>query len=218
MRSAGAHGNVGGMPITARATTTRRLSRLRPRGGWAPHVGWLEIAVAVTLLGSLLTIRWPWAHLSFGGTFTVLAAIHVARRRRIYRAILRRSWRRAIVSSLLVGSAIAMAVSGVVQWPGVPAAIPWHGATSMLLLLMAIGHGARRLPARSTPAVAGALPIPFSTRQRLTRFTRQGLSANGDDRSVLLAPTDRDLGSSRLGAHLDRASSAWREIPAHGRR
>lgn len=141
-------GNVDSMPITAQPAATRRPSRPPRRGDRAPDVGWLELAIAITLLGSLLTIPLPWANLSLGGAFTVLAAVHVAGRHRLYLAILRRSRRRATVTSLLLGSAIAMTVSGLVQWPGVPAAIPWHGATSMLLLLLTIGHATRRLRRR----------------------------------------------------------------------
>lgn len=144
MRPIGLDGTVDGMSITVRPDVTRWPSRPRRCGGRSANVGWLEIAVAITLLGSLLTIPLLWVHLSLGGAFTVLAAIHVARWRRIYLAILRRSCRRASVSGLLLGSAIVMTVSGVVQWSGVTAAIPWHGATSMLLLLLAIGHAARR--------------------------------------------------------------------------
>lgn len=148
MRPIGLYGTVDGMSITVRPAAIGRPSRPRRSGGRAANVGWLEIAVAITLLGSLLTIPLQWAHLSLGGAFTDLAAIHVARWRKIYLAILRRSCRRASASGLLLGSVIVMTVSGVVQWSGVTAAIPWHGATSMLLLLLAIGHAAHRLGRR----------------------------------------------------------------------
>lgn len=165
MRPIGLDGTIDCMSTTKRPTATRWLSRTRGSSGRAASVGWLEIAVAITLLGSLLTIPLQWVHLSLGGAFTVLAAIHVARWRRIYLAILRRSRRRASVSSLLLGSAIAMTVSGVVQWLAIPAAIAWHGATSMLLLLLAIGHAAPRLcrrkrprrPAPATPTTESAI-------------------------------------------------------------
>ncbi|MGH3901401.1 MAG: hypothetical protein ACRDTA_24740 [Pseudonocardiaceae bacterium] len=70
--------------------------------------------------------------------------MHIAQRRRLYLAVLRRR-RRAVVSAVLVASAVIMTVSGVVQWAGVAAAIPWHGASSMLLILLGAGHAIRRV-------------------------------------------------------------------------
>lgn len=109
------------------------------------RAGGLEVAMAGTLLGSFLTIPAYWAHLTFGVAFVLLASVHIGRRRRGYLAVLRRRRRQAVVSTVLVASAVIMAVSGIVQWAGVVAAIPWHGASSMLLILLGAGHAIRRV-------------------------------------------------------------------------
>lgn len=109
------------------------------------RAGGLEVALAGALLGAFLTIPVRWAHLSFGVAFALLVLAHIGRRRRVYLAVLRRRRRRAVVSAVLVGSAVVMTVSGIVQWASVAAAIPWHGASSMLLILLATGHAIRRV-------------------------------------------------------------------------
>jgi hypothetical protein len=38
-----------------------------------------------------------------------------------------------------------MTAAGFGQWASVPAAIPWHSAASLLLILLTAGHAARRL-------------------------------------------------------------------------
>ena len=118
---------------------------------------WVEAALFGTLLGSFLTIPVAWAHLTLGSAFAVLAAVHVVGRRGVYLAVLRWWRRRAMATAVMVTVAVVMTVSGFVQWAGVSAAVPWHGASSVLLLLLAAGHATRRLrrwPARSR-AVAG---------------------------------------------------------------
>jgi cation transport ATPase len=107
--------------------------------------GWLEVAMGATLVGSFLTISVDWAHLALGIALVALTAAHVGLRWRVYRAVLRRWRRRAVSSGALIGSAVVMTAAGFVQWGGVPAAIPWHGAGSLLLILLTVGHAARRL-------------------------------------------------------------------------
>jgi hypothetical protein len=46
---------------------------------------------------------------------------------------------------VLVASAVIMTVSGIVQWACVAAASPWHGASSMLLIVLGAGHAIRRV-------------------------------------------------------------------------
>lgn len=115
--------------------TTRGVTRL-----------WPELAVLESLLASFLTIPLAVPHIALGVVWATLAAVHVACRRRIYGAVLRRVLRRRVVATTaLIGTALVVVVSGLVQWAGVAAAIPWHGGSSMLLLLLAGGHAARRL-------------------------------------------------------------------------
>lgn len=129
-----------------------------------------------------------WAHLTFGVAFALLALVHVGRHRRVYLAVLRQRRRRAVVSAVLVASAVVMTVSGAVQWAGVTAAIPWHGASSMLLILLGAGHAAwpcrspcRRLgpstdlrrPATASPVCSlGSCRGPLSSRTPSARPVR----------------------------------------------
>lgn len=132
-------------------TTTRRVTRL-----------WLEIAVLAALLASFLTIPLAVPHIAFGVVWATLAAVHVARRRRIYGAVLRRGLRRrAMATTVLISTALVVAVSGLVQWAGMAVAIPWHGGSSMLLLLLAGGHAARRLWTAGRPR-QGRVPSTMS--------------------------------------------------------
>ena len=121
------------------------------------RAGWWEAGLAATLLGSFLTVPVFGAHLSLGVAFALLASAHAARRRRIYLAALRRCRRRATTTGALIVSAVVVTLSGFVQWAGTAAAIPWHAASSMLLVLLGVGHAVRRLRAarrRSAPTVA----------------------------------------------------------------
>lgn len=107
---------------------------------------WLELAVLASLLASFLTIPLTVPHIVLGVVWAALVALHVTRRRRIYGAVLRRGLRRrGMATTMLISTALVVTVSGLVQWAGMPAAIPWHGGSSMLLLLLAGGHAARRL-------------------------------------------------------------------------
>lgn len=107
---------------------------------------WLELAVLASLLASFLTIPLAVPHITLGMVWATLTAVHVARRYRIYVAVLRRSLRRrGMATTVLISTALVVTVSGLAQWAGMAAAIPWHGGSSMLLLLLAGGHAARRL-------------------------------------------------------------------------
>ena len=53
----------------------------------------------------------------------------------------RAGWLEAAIGAT---SAAVMAEAGSVQWGGVPAAIAWHGASSVVLTLLGAGHAARR--------------------------------------------------------------------------
>jgi hypothetical protein len=130
---------------TVQTATTRGATRL-----------WLELAVLASLLASFLTIPLAVPHIALGVVWATLAAVHVARRRRIYGVVLRHGLRRrGIATTALIGTALAVTVSGLVQWAGVAAAIPWHAGSSMLLLLLAGGHAARRLWRRRRRETAG---------------------------------------------------------------
>jgi ammonia channel protein AmtB len=109
------------------------------------RAGGLEAAIGATLLGSFLTIPIPWAHLVLGTAFALLSAAHLALRWRTYRAVLRRWHRRAAASGALAGSAAVTTAAGLVQWAGLPAAISWHAAASLALVLLTAGHATRRL-------------------------------------------------------------------------
>lgn len=109
----------------------------------------LEFAVLAGLLASFLTVRLPWPHLAAGSALAVVAGGHVLRWRRVYRATLRRRDRRRAASTTLLGAAAAAAtVTGFVQQAAGDSAIPWHGATSTILILIATGHATRRLRRR----------------------------------------------------------------------
>lgn len=82
------------------------------------------------------------AHLTLRMVFTVLGVAHIVLRR----------WRRAVTSGMLIASAAATAVAGFVQWGGLPAAIPWHGASSVALIALGAGHAARHLRRRRNKA------------------------------------------------------------------
>ena len=93
-------------------------------------------------------------HIALDVVWATLAAVHVARRRRIYGAVLRRGLRwRAVATSVLISTALVVTVSGLAQCGGMAAAIPWHAGSSMLLVLLAGSHAARKTmeppPARS---------------------------------------------------------------------
>ena len=113
----------------------------------------LEIAVLASLLASFLTIPLAVPHVALGMAWATLVAVHVARRRRIYGAVLRRGLRRrGVATTALILTALVVVVSGLAQWAGVAAAISWHGGSSMLLLLLAGGHAARRLWTAARPS------------------------------------------------------------------
>lgn len=111
------------------------MRRLRP-----------ELAVLVALLASFLTIPLRLPHVAAAIVWAALTAVHVARRRRIYAALLRSGRRRRVVATTaLIGCAAVVTVSGFVQWAGVAAAIPWHAGSSTLLIALAAAHAVRRL-------------------------------------------------------------------------
>lgn len=117
---------------------------------WLTLIALLELGVLVMLLVSFLTIPLALPHLVTGTVWMALTAAHVARRRRIYRALLRSDrHRRVAASTALIGCAVLVAVSGFVQWAGPDsisaAAIPWHAGSSMVLILLAVAHASRRL-------------------------------------------------------------------------
>ncbi|MGH3671177.1 MAG: hypothetical protein ACRDSH_11150, partial [Pseudonocardiaceae bacterium] len=119
----------------------------------------IELGVLGTLLVSLLTIPLAVPHAVTGTVWMALTAAHVARRRRIYRALARSGRRRRVAASTaLIGSAVLVVVSGFVQWAGPDsvsaAAIPWHAGSSMVLILLAVTHAARRLRRIRRPRTA----------------------------------------------------------------
>jgi hypothetical protein len=107
-----------------------------------------ELGVLATLLVSFLTIPLPLPHVLTATVWVALSCLHVARRRRIYLTLLHR-WdrhrRRAAATTMLIGCAAVVTVSGFAQWAGVAAAIPWHAGSSTLLIVLAATHAARRL-------------------------------------------------------------------------
>ncbi|MGH3767112.1 MAG: MDM10-complementing protein 1 domain-containing protein [Pseudonocardiaceae bacterium] len=112
----------------------------------------VELGVLAALLASLLTIPLPLPHVATATGWLALTAVHVARHRRSYVGLLRavhssaRSRRlRLAGSTILIGCAAAVVLSGFAQWAGVTAAIPWHGGSSMLLIVLAAAHASRRL-------------------------------------------------------------------------
>jgi hypothetical protein len=116
---------------------------------------WLlvELGVLATLLVSFLTVPLPLPHVTAGTMWVALMAVHGARRRRSYTALLRsarssvagRRPRRLVASTMLIGSAAMVTLSGFAQWADVAAAIPWHAGSSMLLIVLAVFHASRRL-------------------------------------------------------------------------
>lgn len=129
---------------------------------------WLELAILASLLASFLTIPLAVPHIALGVVWATLTAVHVARRRRIYGAVLRRNLhRRGVATTALISTALVVTVSGLAQWAGMAAAIPWHGGSSMLLLLLAGGHAARRLWTAGRPR-QGRVPSTMSKSDRLS--------------------------------------------------
>lgn len=115
----------------------------------------LELGVLAALLASFLTVPLPLPHVAATTVWTALTAMHVARRRRLYAALLRparspappapdRS-RRVAATTALIACAAVVTVSGFAQWAGLAAATPWHAGTSTLLLGLAATHATRRL-------------------------------------------------------------------------
>lgn len=115
---------------------------------------WLELSVLTTLFVSFMTIPLEIPHLVSSGIWIALTGLHVYRRRNIYLSVLRRGQRaRSVASTILVVLAVVVTVSGLVQWAGVLAAVPWHAGSSVLLMAVAAGHAARRLWRRRPPAL-----------------------------------------------------------------
>lgn len=110
-----------------------------------------ELAVGATLLVSFLTIPLPLPHVASAAAWAALTCVHVARRRRIYLVLLRRAhyreirWPRVAATTMLIVCAAVVTLSGLVQQAGVAAAIPWHGGSSVLLIVIVTAHAVPRL-------------------------------------------------------------------------
>lgn len=99
----------------------------------------------------------------------MLTGGHVRRWRRVYRAALRRRDRRRVTSTtVLITVAAAATVTGFAQQALGASAIPWHGATSTLLVLLAAAHASAGYGAGDTRATAPA------TRRRATTSAAHG--------------------------------------------
>jgi len=106
----------------------------------------LELSVLAALLVSFLTIPLPLPHVVSATAWASLTFAHVARRRRIYLAFLRSGRRRrAVATTVLIGCAGVVTLSGFAQWAGVTAATSWHAGSSTLLVILAVTHATRRL-------------------------------------------------------------------------
>jgi hypothetical protein len=104
---------------------------LGPRGGRSQmRYLQLELGVLAVLLASFLTIPRQVPHIVAGVAWTLLTGAHVARRRRVYAAIVRSRRRRALATSVLLACTGLVTVSGVLQWADMTAAMPWHGGSS----------------------------------------------------------------------------------------
>lgn len=106
----------------------------------------LELSVLAALLVSFLIVPLPLPHVAAAMAWAALTALHVARRRRIYTALLRsRRGCRVAATTALIACAAVVTVSGFAQWAGVAAATPWHAGSSTLLIVLAATHATHRL-------------------------------------------------------------------------
>jgi hypothetical protein len=130
----------------------------------------LEFGILAALLASFLTVPLPVPHIVGGAAWAALAGLHVARRRRLYTAVVRSRSRRALTTTVLVACAVVVTVTGVLQWTDVTAAIPWHTGSSTLLVLLAAAHAAprllRRRRRRPLPGTAEATSLHTSSVDR----------------------------------------------------
>jgi hypothetical protein len=98
---------------------------------------WLLVA----LLVSFVTVPLLVPHVVTAIAWVALTTVHVMRRRRLYAGLLRSAGsgapgrrRRVLTTTVLIGCASVVALSGFAQWAGFVAAIPWHAGSSTLLI------------------------------------------------------------------------------------
>lgn len=102
----------------------------------------LDLAVAVTLVVSMVTVQSAVVHLTVGIGFCALVPVHLLTRRALAGAAFAGRTRalRSVGGWLLLTVAVAMLVSGIVQWAGSTAAIAWHSGTGIALMAAAAVH------------------------------------------------------------------------------
>ncbi|MCH6159360.1 hypothetical protein [Streptomyces marispadix] len=140
-----------------------------------------DIPVLVMLVACWMLVPVAWAHLATGFALAALILVHLWTRRGLVAGLFRgdrrtrgHRWGRRLAYGLFFLAAIAMTVSGVMRWAGMPPEHTAHAATSTMLLAGALVHlwaSRRALRARlrrdgSTSATATA------NRQRSSATTR----------------------------------------------
>ena len=129
------------MPTTRRVERGKRLRRLPP-----------ALVTDLPVLG-LLVLCWllvpiAWAHLATGLALAALIGVHLRTRPRPFARLFRRDRRAGSPRQLgwrlgygvFVAAAIAMTVTGLLRWAGVPPQYVWHGGISYLLLTLVVVH------------------------------------------------------------------------------
>ena len=131
--------------MTSQAGARRVLFR------WLVHLGLIGTLIVSLVLEPLVLA----IHIAAGLTFTVLAGLHLAQRRRVsarllarltrVRILARPSGRLALGDLLLAVITAGMLVSGFWDWfAGHPTRIRWHAITGVALAILLAAHTIRR--------------------------------------------------------------------------
>jgi len=129
------------VPTTRRVERGKRLRRLPP-----------ALVTDLPVLG-LLVLCWllvpiAWAHLATGLALAALIGVHLRTRPRPFARPFRhdrplgsvRQLGRRLGHWVFLAAAVAMTVTGLLRWAGVPPQYLWHGGISYLLLTLVVVH------------------------------------------------------------------------------
>jgi hypothetical protein len=145
-------------------SATTRAGRGERSGGLPPAL-LTDLPVLGLLVACWLLLPIGWAHLLTGVALAGLIAVHLRTRphpvarlfRRDLRPVSARRVGRRLGYWLLLVTAAAMTVTGLLRWAGVAPQYVWHGGISYLLLTLVVVHlwSVRRpLRTRLCPAAA----------------------------------------------------------------
>lgn len=110
-----------------------------------PPAFWYDLPVLAAVVLSWTTVSIAWAHILLSVALVAVIVLHLVTRRRRVRQLVtaprkasRLLWNIGHVSLLLV--ALAVTITGVLRWVGVPREDAWHGGISYALLGMVVTH------------------------------------------------------------------------------